>query len=265
MCGAVRRRSRGARGGDPRGRRRDAAVASGSRTRWRATAASRSGSSRRRSPRPLDGAALRTLLGRDEHQAVAAEMAQVRVLHAQAARAPRPATASPSSPPPARLPATSSTPASWSCARSDSSRSTTRASSSGDATSPAPPDLARPRLHAGLERSRRSRRSSPPAAATAASSCCRCSTPPSFAATPKVFVGYSDNTSLLTWLNSGLRHRGISRTDDRGPARARRCRIRSRLVPALLCRAAADRRDRHPQRRVARTRRSGRACSLAAR
>ena len=56
--------------------RKDACRSSASRTRWRGIAASRSVSSRRRGRGPPTGAALRAILGRDEHQAVAAEMAR---------------------------------------------------------------------------------------------------------------------------------------------------------------------------------------------
>ena len=63
----------------------------------------------------------------------------------------------------------------------------------------APPTSA-PRRSRAPGRIRRSRRSSRPAAATAASRCCRCSTARSSRRSAKAFIGYSDNTSLLTWL-----------------------------------------------------------------
>ena len=53
---------------------------------------------------------------------------------------------------------------------------------------------------AGVGGSRRSPRSSPPGADTAASRCCRCSTATRSARHAKAFIGYSDNTSILSWL-----------------------------------------------------------------
>ncbi len=40
------------------------------------------------------------------------------------------------------------------------------------------------------------------------------------AATPKLFIGYSDNTSILSWLTCQLRHHGAARPDARRPAGA---------------------------------------------
>ena len=56
--------------------------------------------------------------------------------------------------------------------------------------------------HLGLARSGPSPASSPCAAATAARSCCRCSTRRTRARVGKPFIGYSDLTSLLTFLTS---------------------------------------------------------------
>jgi muramoyltetrapeptide carboxypeptidase len=38
------------------------------------------------------------------------------------------------------------------------------------------------------------------------------------AQSPKLFIGYSDTTALLTWLTCVVRRAGAARTDDRGQA-----------------------------------------------
>ena len=42
--------------------------------------------------------------------------------------------------------------------------------------------------------------------------------------TPKAFIGYSDNTSILAWLTDALRRRVVSRSDARGTPGTRRGR-----------------------------------------
>ena len=118
-------------------------------------------------------------------------------------RALSPAIASPSSRPPARSIATSSTAASRRSAGWDSSRSTTTSV------------FARQRYVAGSARGSRGRHSrrlaairrlpasSASAAATAARRCCRCSIATRRGAPCKPFIGYSDLTSILTFLTLG--------------------------------------------------------------
>ena len=68
------------------------------------------------------------------------------------------------------------------------------------------------------------------------------------AGTPKAFIGYSDNTSILAWLTTQLRRGRVPRADARRPPRARRGRLRSRHVSRAAC-AWPSRwaRSSHPQ------------------
>ena len=165
-------------------------------------------------------------------------------------RALRPAIASPSSRPPARSRATSSTPALASCARSVSNpclrRERVRATR---LCWPGTRRVPRGGVRSGRGATRRLPRSSRRAAATAASSCCRCSIPACFADAAKAFIGYSDNTSLLTWLTPDVRHRRrFMARCSKGGSRAARAGYDRDTFIAALCRAAAGRRD-HASRR----------------
>ena len=85
-------------------------------------------------------------------------------------------------------------------ARSASSRSTTSASSTRRATWPATRRDARGRVPAGLERSRRSPRSIAVRGGYGSVQLLPLLDPCEIRRTPKAFIGYSDNTSLLSWL-----------------------------------------------------------------
>ena len=52
--------------------------------------------------------------------------------------------------------------------------------------------------------------------------------------TPKVFIGYSDLTTVLTYLTSALRHRVVPWADAGSAAGPRHRGLRSRFVPAAL-------------------------------
>ena len=80
--------------------------------------------------------------------------------------------------------------------------------------------------------------SSASAAGTAASRCCRSSTRARFAPTPKAFIGYSDLTSLLTFLIVPVRHRRVSRARPWRDVWAR-ARAPTTATPSSAC---ADRR-----------------------
>ena len=226
---------------------------SASRMRWRAIAGSRNGSSRRRGRVPLDrrgasdAARTRRASGRRRRNG------PVCVPDAQAARAPAGRShrhrraRQPVRPRRVRRRRDRAAAARL---RSRVRRQRLRAR---PRTSRVRRTLRAARLSARLERSGRSPRSSPRAAATAASSCCRCSMPAIFAATPKVFIGYSDNTSLLIVADAGVRHRGVSRSDARRALRARGGGLRPRHVPALPDARRAGRRDHASAGRGARS------------
>ena len=108
-----------------------------------------------------------------------------------------------------------------------------------------PPDVRAAAFAARLGRTRRSPRSSPPAAATAASRCCRCSIRRSSAGSAKAFIGYSDNTSILTWLTLQCGIVSFHGPMIEGRLAPWRGRLRSRHVRALpLPRRAAWARSR---------------------
>ncbi len=171
------------------------------------------------------------------------------------------AIASPSSPPPARSPRDEFDAGVAELRRSASSRSTT--TSVFDA--PALPRRARAevraaRVSARRGRTRRSPRSSPRAAATAAFSCCRCSTRRPSRRHAKAFIGYSDNTSILTWLDLA----SAASSSFHGPmiegrlARGAAGYDRDTFV-RCLCRAEPAGEITHPQRRelIGRAKRAG--------
>ena len=81
---------------------------------------------------------------------------------------------------------------------------------------------------------RRSGRSSPCAAATAACTCSHISTEQDLRQTPKAFIGYSDLTTVLTYLTTQLRHRVVPWADAGPAAGPRHRRLRPRLVRAAL-------------------------------
>ncbi len=109
MCGAeIGSPGGGARGGHSRGRGRHPPGKARGR-RARAAPAGEGAVSRAAPPAPLTGAALRQILGRDEHQAVADADGEVRLTHAPAARADVRRPRRRSWRPPARSRATSST------------------------------------------------------------------------------------------------------------------------------------------------------------
>ena len=211
--------------------------------------------------RPLAGAALRAVLGRDEHQRDRRRDGALRCDAASRARC-GPAIASPSSRPPARSPARSSIAASPSSAASASSRSTTSRCSRGSATSRVAGAARRgdstrawrdPSIAGADRRARRLRQRAAAAAARSATRSRRA---------PKPFIGYSDITSLLTFLTTRLRHRRVSRADARRPARraARPATIATSFI-ARCCRARAAGRARAAAARGA-ARRAKRRASL---
>ena len=259
---------RGARSAGPRRRGRSAAAASASRTRWRASGGPRSGSSPRQRPRSAAPA-------RRFAQAARPRRAPGAIADrdgdgsperrcAQAARARAPAIAIAVVAPASPFPREEFDAASPSCARSASIPSTTRRVFARDGYVAGPPAAARGGVDAGLARPvdrgahRRPRRlRQRPAAAAARPRRDR-------AGTPKAFIGYSDNTSLLTWLTLQLRHRRLPRADARGPPRARRAGYDA-TFRALPVPAAPIGRDLAPAARGASARRGAPACCSAAR
>ena len=65
---------------------------------------------------------------------------------------------------------------------------------------------------------------------------------------PKAFIGYSDNTSLLSWLTLTVRHRLVSRPDGRRTPGSRRGRIRPGYVHPVSVQRRASRGHRSPER-----------------
>ena len=219
----------------PRGRGRHAAAEA---RRGRARAASPGEGTLPRAPAPPSARrrALRTLLGRDEHQAVAAEMARF-ASRMRKPRALRPgdriAIVAPASPF-----ARDEFDAGVSELRSsDSSPCTATPCSRATATSPVPADCARAPVHR-RGRIPTSPASSPRAAATAACSCCRCSTRGEVRGQPKAFVGYSDNTSLLTWLTQACGMVAFHGPMIEGRLRAGRGRATTATRSCAACRRA---------------------------
>ena len=150
--------------------------------------------------------AARRLLGRDEHQAVAAEMARFAVTiartHARARALPgdRIAVVAPASPFAARGVRRRRR---ASCARSGSSPCTTRASSRVTATSPARRSCARrPCMRAWDDPSTSAAIIAARGGYGSVQLLPLLDAGPARAGTPKAFIGYSDNTSLLAWLTT---------------------------------------------------------------
>ena len=204
----LQRRSRhaggGARSAGPRGRR-----ASGCRSTRVEDALKRQQRAKERFlARAGRGAAARRrarcaqVLGRDEHRAIADEMARFAVML-------KPRALRPGRPPRRRRSRQPVRPrgvrpaASRRSGGSASSRSTTTRCSRGSGYVAGPPRAARRGDSRGLARSVDRRRSSPCAAATAARRCCRCSIATRRGAPRKPFIGYSDLTALLTFLTLG--------------------------------------------------------------
>ena len=184
---------------------------------------------------------------------------------AEAARARRRAIASPSSLPPARSTATSSTAASRKSGGSGSSRSTTNRCSRGSGMSPGSPERARRGDSRGLARSvdrrhhRRARRLRQRAAAAAARS-------RRGAAGAQAVHRLQRSHVAPDVPDDRLRARRVSRSDARRPARPRRGRLRSRdrsLSGAVPARAAGRAGAAAARDRSARAKRP--ACCSAAR
>ena len=174
-------------------------------------------------------------VGCDEHRAIADEMAQHCVLHAEAARAAAGRPPRAWSRRPARSPRTSSTRASRSCGGSASSRSTTSASSTRDGYVAGAAQLRAAAIQdgwrdpsiAGADRGARRLRQR--------RSCCRCSTATRCARARKVFIGYSDLTVVLTFLTIGAAWSRSTARCVAGRLGARRGRLRSRVVSGRVC------------------------------
>ena len=192
----------------------------------------RSGSSRRRSRAAARRAtALRQMLGCDAHQRVADEMARFLRDACKPRAAASPAIASRSCRPASPF------------AREEFERGVAELRRLGfepvydDSVFAREPGYlgghaasCAPALHARLDRpvGRGADRAS--AAATAASQLLPLLDRGALARAPKLFIGYSDNTSLLSWLTCHVRHHGAARPDARAAARRGAERLRRALV-----------------------------------
>ena len=233
----------GARGAGPRGRAGAPAVQA--RRRCAEAPARGEGAVPRRGRRPARGraAGARAAAGarprrapRDRRRDGALRCDCCKAARARARRPPRAGRR-----PPARSTARSSTAgvAETPRARLRAGRTTSRCSrGSGYVAGPRRPAGAR-RFTRRWQRSRRSPASSASAAATAARSCCRCSIRRAARARRKPFIGYSDLTSLLTFLtlSAAASSRFTGRCWRAGSARGAAGTTRDSFVRAL-CRAS---------------------------